>query len=572
MRLFQSKSQKKAGIPKQLPSMGDKQKASRTTIHRFLTYQKEMGNRAIGRLIQAKSKTESPTGAFDQEADISPVMGRRAADESKISEAPVARERSVAQLIVDDDATELSTGQMKKSAFLAQLRSDVCRTADEAMAGTDSSSEGCPYVGSWFDFYRDKNSEHIERALRKFAPETSRATTAGEYIPIVSARVRRSVETWAKTGEITGVPEELLGAMPGAGIVGALGSLVSGIGAAVSGLVGSIGKGISALGGLLFKGREGEPAVEEDPQAIQEELGAGSSLDSNVRSRMEMAFGSSFSRVRVHTDTQASQISDRLNARAFTVGENIAFGTAEYKPGTLIGDALIAHELAHVIQQDKTNSSQTPMQKGESEGDGLESDADLSAIAAVASIWGGAKTEPESIAKSAIPRLKSGLRLQRCSKTVTNRGARVSVLPSGRPLGTPDMTEGEADADLSSMGLLSKVSKVAPPTNDYDCHGFVFRSGKGWINDDQVPAILTDNGYSVTTAPAVGDIVIYRNGGAITHSGIITAVSGATVTKVRSKWGRLGLYDHAPSDVPSSYGSWTAYHTTRPGGHNLRQE
>src|SRR5262249_50713580 len=118
MRLFQSKSQKKAGIPKQMPSMGDEQKASRTTIHRFLAYQKEMGNRAIGRLIQAKSKTESPTGAFERDAGISRVMGRQAADERQISEAPVVRERSVAQLIVDDDATELATGQMKKSAFL----------------------------------------------------------------------------------------------------------------------------------------------------------------------------------------------------------------------------------------------------------------------------------------------------------------------------------------------------------------------------------------------------------------------------------------------------------------------
>jgi hypothetical protein len=253
------------------------------------------------------------------------------------------------------------------------------------------------------------------------------------------------------------------------------------------------------------------------------------------------------------------------------VGENIAFGTAEYKPGTPIGDALIANELAHVIQQDTTNSSQPQMQKGESEGDGLESDADLSAIAAVASIWGGTKTEPESIAKSAIPRLKSGLRLQRCAKTVTNRGARVSVLPSGRPPDTPDKTEGEADAELSGMGLLSKVSKVDSPTNSYDCHGFVFLSGKGWIDNDQVDAILTDNGYSVTTTPAVGDIVIYRNGGVIKHSGIITAVSGATVTKVRSKWGILGLYDHAPGDVPPAFGSWTAYHTTRPSGHNLRQ-
>ena len=66
---------------------------------------------------------------------------------------------------------------------------------------------------------------------------------------------------------------------------------------------------------------------------------------------MSAAFGYDFSGVRVHTDAKAGELSSQLNARAFTIGSDVAFAGGEYQPGTLIGDALIAHELAHVVQQ-----------------------------------------------------------------------------------------------------------------------------------------------------------------------------------------------------------------------------
>jgi hypothetical protein len=77
----------------------------------------------------------------------------------------------------------------------------------------------------------------------------------------------------------------------------------------------------------------------------------GQPLATGTRAFMESAFGQGFSHVRIHSDTQAAALSAGLNARAFTIGRDIAFGVGEYQPGTLIGDALIAHELTHVIQQ-----------------------------------------------------------------------------------------------------------------------------------------------------------------------------------------------------------------------------
>ena len=151
-------------------------------------------------------------------------------------------------------------------------------------------------------------------------------------------------------------------------------------------------------------------------------------------------------------------------------------------------------------------------------------------------------------------------------KFTTDTGADVTSLESGAPPGGAPLTEADADSVLTIFGLLGKVIKLAPPSDRYDCHGFTFLSGAAWIDDDQVDAILSANGYSITATPSVGDIVIYRSGGDVKHSGLITAVSGATVTQIHSKWGRLGLYSHAPDDVPPSYGTWAAFTTARPGG------
>jgi hypothetical protein len=130
---------------------------------------------------------------------------------------------------------------------------------------------------------------------------------------------------------------------------------------------------------------------------------------------MESAFGANFSSVRIHTDAKAQELSNDLNARAFTIGSDIAFGAGEYKPGTLVGDALIAHELAHVAQQGGKESAASPLPKGGGESSGLEDEADTSAVHAMLRLWGNSKLAVNHVGENAMPRLKSGLQLQRCS-------------------------------------------------------------------------------------------------------------------------------------------------------------
>ena len=82
--------------------------------------------------------------------------------------------------------------------------------------------------------------------------------------------------------------------------------------------------------------------------------GGGSPLPDSTRAFMEPRFRASFAGVRIHADAEADQISQNLSARAFTTGQDIYFRQGEYRPGSSGGQALLAHELTHVLQQGAT--------------------------------------------------------------------------------------------------------------------------------------------------------------------------------------------------------------------------
>ena len=104
----------------------------------------------------------------------------------------------------------------------------------------------------------------------------------------------------------------------------------------------------------LFKRTDGAPEV-TDPQAIEAGLqSAAHPLDPTIRAEMEMRFGHDFSRVRVHADQAADRSARSVNALAYTVGSDVVFGSGRYAPATSAGRRLLAHELTHVVQQDRT--------------------------------------------------------------------------------------------------------------------------------------------------------------------------------------------------------------------------
>lgn len=68
---------------------------------------------------------------------------------------------------------------------------------------------------------------------------------------------------------------------------------------------------------------------------------------------MGQAMGADFSGVRVHTDARADQLNQSIQAKAFTTGQDLFFRQGAYQPGSREGQALIAHELTHVVQQNR---------------------------------------------------------------------------------------------------------------------------------------------------------------------------------------------------------------------------
>jgi hypothetical protein len=79
----------------------------------------------------------------------------------------------------------------------------------------------------------------------------------------------------------------------------------------------------------------------------------GQPLDAATRAFMEPRFGQDFGGVRVHADARAAESARSVRARAYTVGQHVAFRTDSYRPGTPAGQHLLAHELAHVVQQSR---------------------------------------------------------------------------------------------------------------------------------------------------------------------------------------------------------------------------
>jgi Domain of unknown function (DUF4157) len=104
----------------------------------------------------------------------------------------------------------------------------------------------------------------------------------------------------------------------------------------------------------------------------------GRPLDPEIRKSFEPRFGRDFSAVRVHSDARAGASAEQVDALALTVGQDIVFGVGQYVPGSTAGRELIAHELAHVVQQSGGSAARSAGQAGNAS---LESEADRAASA-----------------------------------------------------------------------------------------------------------------------------------------------------------------------------------------------
>ncbi|ELZ79676.1 transposase [Haloferax larsenii JCM 13917] len=103
------------------------------------------------------------------------------------------------------------------------------------------------------------------------------------------------------------------------------------------------------------------------PDSVRDVISSpGQQLDSSIQQVIEERMGDNLGDVRIHTGPQAAKACEDINARAFTVGNHIAFNHGEYDPSSAEGQHVLAHELAHVRQQTGGAVSMLP-QTGELE-------------------------------------------------------------------------------------------------------------------------------------------------------------------------------------------------------------
>ena len=109
----------------------------------------------------------------------------------------------------------------------------------------------------------------------------------------------------------------------------------------------------------------------EAPPVVHEVIeSSGQPLDAQTRAFMEPRFGHDFRNVRIHNDARATESAGAVGARAYTVGHHLVFAAGRYEPSTNVGRQLIAHELAHVVQQGGAEND-THVQKSANTGIGI---------------------------------------------------------------------------------------------------------------------------------------------------------------------------------------------------------
>lgn len=107
------------------------------------------------------------------------------------------------------------------------------------------------------------------------------------------------------------------------------------------------------------EGNAAESSVSPSFEAsIASTKGHGEKLGNKVHGFMSSKFGTDFGGVNVHNNSHSHKLAKQINAKAFTVGEDIYFNRGEYQPQTNKGKHLLAHELTHTIQQ---NNRVSPM-------------------------------------------------------------------------------------------------------------------------------------------------------------------------------------------------------------------
>jgi hypothetical protein len=152
------------------------------------------------------------------------------------------------------------------------------------------------------------------------------------------------------------------------------------------------------------------------------------------------------------------------------------------------------------------------------------------------------------------------------ASAATDRGTRVVLKEPSAPRPADDLAAPE-EKTLREASIRNQFIRRGGPADHTNCHGWVFTGGKFLLAPDDVELILKENGYRETHEPQPGDLVIYRQGGAVTHTAIVRYVTEGQPVMVEGKWGAMGVFLHQADK--SLYGTDFTFYRSARAGHLL---
>jgi hypothetical protein len=351
--------------PSQSPSLGFISSNNGPLDH-LLYLQGMVGNRAVGRLIQAKLAISQPGDQYEREADrvadtvirmpepapheeeATPVQTKpltpqitllvqresaqlpEEAEEKVVVTSPLVQRVPVA--VREDDEEEKVTPKLEPGAALqeeeksvqAKLETDVAirRQAKQDEQKKEEALESTPPIQRQMED-EDEGEAQIKPLFGSLSPIlTSSPVSAKSPSPFVQRLCAECTDELAQTKPFD--------------------------------------SRLFASRHVQAQRKDGPvsipqvtPSVSANIRALQ---GGGSPLLQSTRAFFEPRFGADFSQVRIHTGARAAETAKSINARAFTVGRDVAFGKGQYSTESQDGRRLLAHELTHVVQQHAASS------------------------------------------------------------------------------------------------------------------------------------------------------------------------------------------------------------------------
>jgi hypothetical protein len=271
---------------------------------------------------------------------------------------------------------------------------------------------------------------------------------------------------------------------------------------------------------------DGRQAVADRISAGQ---GHGRALDETARRYFEPRFGTALDGVRVHTDGAASELADGLDARAFTVQQDIYFAAGQYDPDSPHGRRLLAHELTHTLQPAPRPGTPREALRVSSPADPDERQADRVADGVV----GGRLQPAHELARSA----RGGTDLPTVRRVGTDDndppvpapvGSPVATVPAAPPPTAPPPTAPAATAGASTGPVPS------PPAASSTVAGPATAAGAPTTTAAPVPTTpaVADRPLGAGALPLGGDLLssftalatLYGGSIEVTTSGVVITV------------------------------------------------